>query len=110
MMVRFSFHDYRTAFRAGITLITGSVFVPFLLVGIGGFFFDKRLRSVAAVTLGYALLHFLVLPNWQERWFGAFYPAMTVTAAEALQVRAGPQSPVGSDVRSAHPAGASGLR
>lgn len=84
MSPQFSFHDYLAAFRAGITLITNSFFVPFLLIGIGGFFGPKRMRSVAAVTSFYVLLHFLVLPNWQERWFGVFYLSMVVVAAETL--------------------------
>jgi hypothetical protein len=29
-------------------------------------------------------LHFIVLPNWQERWFGVFYLAMGVCAASAV--------------------------
>ena len=85
MSPQFTFHDYLVAFRAGITLVTNSFFVPFLLIGIGGFFGAKRMRSVAAVTLFYVLLHFVVLPNWQERWFGVFYLSMIVAAAETLQ-------------------------
>lgn len=85
MTVQFSFHDYMAAFRSGITLATGSFFVPFLLIGFGGFFATKQMRSVALVTLAYVLLHFVVLPNWQERWFGVFYLAMAVAAAETLQ-------------------------
>jgi len=37
------------------------------------------------VALAYVLLHFVALPNWQERWFGVFYLSMAVAAAEALQ-------------------------
>ncbi len=85
MTVKFSFHDYLVAFRSGITLVTGSFFVPFLLVGIGGLFGAKRMRTVAVVTFTYVLLHFVVLPNWQERWFGVFYLSMAVTAAETLK-------------------------
>src|SRR5208337_2452373 len=85
MTVKFSFHDYLAAFRSGITLVTGSFFVPFLLVGIGGFLAAKRMRTVAVVSFAYVMLHFVVLPNWQERWFGVFYLAMAVAAAETLQ-------------------------
>jgi len=104
MTVQFSFHDYLVAFRSGITLVTGSFFVPFLLVGIGGFFAAKRMRSVAAVTLAYVLLHFLLLPNWQERWFGVFYLAMAVAAAETLQMHKWTQPPV-RDARPTRSAG-----
>jgi len=104
MPVQFSFHDYLVAFRSGITLVTSSFFVPFLLVGIGGFFAGRRMRSVAAVTLAYVLLHFVVLPNWQERWFCVFYLAMALAAAETLQAHRWPQPPVACDAKPAHSA------
>jgi hypothetical protein len=87
MTVHFSFHEYLTAFRSGITLSTGSVFFPLLLVGIGVFFAANRTRTLAVVTLASVLLHFVVLPNWQERWVGVFYLSMAVAAAETLQHR-----------------------
>jgi hypothetical protein len=87
MTVQFSIHDYLAALRSGITLFAGSFIVPFLLVGIGGFFAARRMRSVAVVTFAYVLLHFVALPNWQERWFGVFYLSMAVAAAETLQGR-----------------------
>jgi|SRR5208282_2775369 len=93
MTAQFSFHDYLVAFRSRMTLVAGSFFVPFLLVGIGGFFAAKRMRSVAAVTLAYVLLHYAVLPNWEERWFGVFYLAMAVAAAETLQAHERPRPP-----------------
>ena len=43
------------------------------------------MRTVAGVTLAYVLLHFLVLPNWQHRWFGVFYLSMGLSAAMALK-------------------------
>ena len=95
MTVQFSFHDYVVALRSGITLATESFFVPFLLVGIVGFFAVKRMKSVAAVAFAYVLLHFVVLPNWQERWFGVFYLAMGVVAAETLQAYKQCQPPSG---------------
>lgn len=104
MTVQFSFHDYLVAFRSGITLVTGSFFIPFFLVGIGGFFVAKRMRSVAAVTFAFVLLHFAVLPNWQERWVGVFYLAMVVAAAETLQENKWLQPPVACDTRPAHTA------
>jgi hypothetical protein len=36
------------------------------------------------VTLASASLHFLVLPNWQERWCGLFYLFKGVCAATRL--------------------------
>jgi hypothetical protein len=80
MVIHFTFRDYLSAFRSGITLATGSFFLPFLLLGTFGLAFSQA-RAIYAVTLSYVLLHFLVLPNWQERWVGIFYLTMVVCAA-----------------------------
>jgi hypothetical protein len=80
MTVQFSAKNYASVLRSGITLMTESFFLPFLLLGTAGVVL-KRMRALYAVTLAYVLLHFLVLPNWQERWFGVFYLSMAVCAA-----------------------------
>ncbi|MHB8217292.1 MAG: hypothetical protein ACYDDS_14555 [Candidatus Sulfotelmatobacter sp.] len=80
MTVQFSFRDYMAAMRSGITLAANSFFIPLLLVGMFGVV-SRRMRPLFAVTLAYVVLHFLVLPNWQERWVGVFYLSMGVCAA-----------------------------
>jgi hypothetical protein len=93
--VHFSFRDYLSAFRSGITLIEGSFFLPFLLLGVLGFV-SGRLKALFAVTLAYVGLHFIVLPNWQERWVGVFYLSSLLCAATAIP--AGPDAQtVGND-------------
>ncbi len=57
-----------------------SFFVPFLLLGATGMVL-RRTRALFAVTLAYALLHFLIVPVWLERYFGVFYLSMAVCAA-----------------------------
>jgi hypothetical protein len=81
----FSVRDYISALRSGLTSIAGGFFLPFLLAGVSGLFRSPRARTVAGVTMAYALLHFLVLPNWQERWFTVFYLSMGLSAAMALK-------------------------
>jgi hypothetical protein len=83
MTVHLTARDYFSALRGGITLMTESFFLPFLLLGAVGIVL-KRMRGLFAVTLGYLLLHFMILPNWQERWFGVFYLAMVVSAATTV--------------------------
>ncbi|MGA7217667.1 MAG: hypothetical protein WBX38_05105 [Candidatus Sulfotelmatobacter sp.] len=83
MTVRLTASDYISAFRSGITLMIESFFLPFLMLGMAGLVV-KRMRGLFAVTLAYVLLHFMVLPNWQERWFGVFYLSMAVCAATAM--------------------------
>jgi hypothetical protein len=84
MTAQFSFADYRAALRAGLTLASNSFFLPFLLLGTMGAV-SRRMRTLFVVTLGYVLLHFLVLPNWQERWFAIFYLSAGVCAAAAVE-------------------------
>jgi hypothetical protein len=86
VIVHFSFRDYLSAFRSGITLAVNSFFLPFLLLGMVGLA-SSRLRTLFGVTLGYVILHFLVLPNWQERWVAIFYLCCGVGAALAMGSR-----------------------
>jgi hypothetical protein len=83
MTVRLSSRDYFVALRAGITLMMASFFLPFLLLGTTGIAL-RQMRGLFAATLAYVLLHFLILPNWQERWFGVFYLSMAVCAAATV--------------------------
>lgn len=83
MVVHFSARDYASAFRSGITKVVESFFIPFLLVGIVGLR-SKRFVPLMGVTLAYVLLHFAILPNWQERWVGVFYLSMIVGTVPAV--------------------------
>lgn len=83
MTVQFSFRDYVAAFRSGITLAANSFFIPFLLLGTVGMV-SKQMRVLFEVTVAYVVLHFAVLPNWQERWVGLFYLCMGVCAATTV--------------------------
>ncbi len=85
MVAHFSIRDYISAFRSGMTLVAGSFLLPFLLAGVSGLFGSTRVRAVVGVTMAYVLLHFLVLPNWEERWFCVFYLSMGLSAAIALK-------------------------
>jgi len=80
MTVQFSLRDYVAAFGTGVTLVANSFFLPFLLLGTIGMA-SKRMRVLFVVALSYVALHFVVLPNWQERWVGLFYLSMGVCAA-----------------------------
>jgi hypothetical protein len=90
MTVDFSLRDYLRFFRSGLTLAAESYLIPFLLVGTIGFLLHSRLRVVAAVTTAYVALHFVVLPNWDERWFAVFYMSMALCAATAIPQNLGP--------------------
>ncbi len=80
MAIAFSARDYFKAFRSGLTSAAEGFLIPFVLLGILGWIYSSRLRIVAVVATVYMLLHFLLLPNWVERWFGVFYLAMVLCA------------------------------
>ena|ERR1051325_9250677 len=82
MVIHLSPHTYISAFRIGITLAFASFLLPFLLLAVISLRSSRPLPLLGA-TLGYVLLHFLVLPNWQERWFGVFYLSAVICAALA---------------------------
>lgn len=84
MTVQFTFHDYLVAFRSGMTLAANSFLIPFLLLGIVGLS-GRRMRALFGVTLAYVALHFVVLPNWQERWVGIFYMCCGICAASVAK-------------------------
>jgi len=79
---QFSFRDYLSAFRTGITLIANSFFLPFLLLGAIGAI-SRQVRVLFAVAVAYAGLHFLILPSWEERYYAVFYLSMGVCAGVA---------------------------
>jgi hypothetical protein len=85
IVAHFSFRDYVSAFRMGITEWANSFFLPFLLLGMIGAMYG-RMRVMFAVTVAYTCLHFVALPNWEERYFGLFYLSMGVCAATAVGI------------------------
>lgn len=91
--VQFTLRDYLSAFRSGVTLVLNSFSIPFLALGVVGLV-ERRMRKLFWVTLAYVGLHLVILPNWQERWVGAFYLSCGVCAActlgRALQGRMSP--------------------
>jgi hypothetical protein len=46
---------------------------------------EKELRALFAVMLAYVILHFVGLPNWQERWAALFYLVCGICAATLVK-------------------------
>lgn len=100
MAVEFSARDYVSAVRSGLSLISESFFIPFLLLGVFGLVVE-RMRVLFAVALSYVVFHFIVLPNWQERWVGIFYLCCGVCGAAVLEKSRLPLPEHGSQLGSA---------
>jgi hypothetical protein len=87
MTVQFSLRQYVSAFATGIRAMLASYTTVFLLLGIAGSWLSRRVRPLILVTSVSVALHYFVLPNWQERWFGVFYLAMGIALVAALRER-----------------------
>jgi len=86
MIVHFSASDYFHAFRQNITVASQSWPIFFVLLAAIGYFRRSRLSILSAISLVYVALHYLLLPNWVERWFVVAYIPMALSAVcvEAL--------------------------
>jgi hypothetical protein len=87
MTVQFSLRQYVSAFATGIRAMLASYTTVFVLLGIAGWWLSQRVRPLILVTSVSVALHYFVLPNWQERWFGVFYLAMGIALVAALRER-----------------------
>jgi len=85
-VAQFTPRDYLRAFRSGITNTADGFFLPFLLAGLAGFLRPGNLiLKIVGVLMGlYLLLHFILLPNYVDRWFGGYYIAMGMLAAGTI--------------------------
>lgn len=75
---------YRNFIGVPLAPAANSFFIPFPLLELGGVI-EKQLRALFAVMLAYAILHFVVLPNWQERWVALFYLVCGICAATLVK-------------------------
>jgi hypothetical protein len=85
--VHFSRQQYFAAFRSGLMNLLNSAFVPFAILGVIGF---RSNRTLPIIALVYAALHYVALPNFQERWFVISYllwavPAFTASSGKQSQ-------------------------
>lgn len=81
---QFSAPDYLRAFREGLSNAADGVLVPFLLLATIGLAKPGPARTVLFITSAYVALHFVILPNWQDRWFCLFYVTAGVAAVRSV--------------------------
>ncbi len=80
MNLHLSARVYLSGMRSSIVLMLESPLLEFVLLGIVGFYRKSPLVWISAVTTAYATLHFLILPNWVDRWFVLTYLAMALSS------------------------------
>ena len=83
VIVHFSFAQYAHFFLSGFKHMFVS-FVPlFILLGLIGL--NRRTAALLGIVTAYSVLHYLILPNWVDRFFGIFYLVTAMTAASQVQ-------------------------
>jgi hypothetical protein len=80
MVVHFLVPQYFHALRANLAVIFQGWLSPFLLLAMIGFFRRSSLAPLSLIAVAYVTLHFLILPNWVERWFVIAYIPMALSA------------------------------
>jgi len=80
MVAHFSGAQYFHALRANLANISQGWLIPFLLLATIGLFRRSSLTPLSGIAVIYVALHFLILPNWVERWFVVAYIPMALSA------------------------------
>jgi hypothetical protein len=78
-----SIADYLHALRSGITTLAAGFFIPYLFMGVTGYFARRNLTLYVfgLLAAANALSHFLLFPFFQDRYYGVYYLAMGLLAA-----------------------------
>jgi len=87
MVVHFSKSDYLRAFREHLPSVLGGWVLAFLLLAVIGYQRRSRLTILSAIGLAYIALHYILLPNWWERWFVVAYIPMSLSACARVNLR-----------------------
>ena len=85
MVVHLTASEYVSAFRANITVMFQGWLMPFLLVAAVGVARQSNLTYLALIAVLYISIHFLILPNWEERWYVVAYLSLALSAIAVRQ-------------------------
>ena len=80
MNLRMSVRVYVSGFRFGIRRMLVSPLLAFVLLGLVGLCRKSRLLLISAISTTYAVLHFVTLPNWEDRWFVITYRSLALSS------------------------------
>jgi hypothetical protein len=94
--VHFSARQYIAAFLLDLKTAASRFVTVFLLLGGIGYTLSPASRRLAGIGFSYAILHYVLLPDWLDRWFGVFYLAMGITAVAGWQAGRGARPPLNS--------------
>ncbi len=86
MIVQFTARQYLRFFLAGFKSMLNSYVPLFLVLGLIGL--NRKTAPLLAVAITYAGLHYLILPNWMDRWMAILYLLTCMTAAYCVRLDA----------------------
>jgi hypothetical protein len=85
MIAHFTARQYVYFFLSGFKAMLNSFVPAFLVLGLLGL--NRRTAPLLGVVTAYVVLHYLILPNWIDRWMGVFYVVTCMAAAINLKKR-----------------------
>jgi len=80
MSVRVYVSGYVSGFRFGIRWMLVSPWLGFVLLGLVGLCRKSRRLLISAISTTCAVLHFWILPNWEDRWFVIPYLSLALSS------------------------------
>lgn len=80
----FTWQDYLAALRSGLRTVANSSAIVFGVLLAMGYKYSRKMRPILILLGGYSVLHFLIYPNYEPRYFVAFYFVIAVTACAGM--------------------------
>jgi hypothetical protein len=79
MTVHFTVGQYARELLSGYKVMLYSFVPVFLMFGLIGL--NRKTAPLLGIASLYAILHYIILPNWIDRWMGVFYLLTAMTTA-----------------------------
>jgi len=85
MIAHFTGRQYLYFFLSGFKAMLNSFVPVFLILSTVGL--NRRTAPLLGVVTAYVMLHYVILPNWIDRWMGVFYVVTCMVAAMNIKQR-----------------------
>jgi hypothetical protein len=83
--VAFTAADYFMALRSGAREILSSTVIPYSLLGVLGYAQVPRMRVWIGLCTAFAIVRFLIYPNYEPRYYGIVFVIIGITACFAVK-------------------------
>lgn len=99
----FTVTDYLIALRSGIRDILSSTAIPYSLLGLLAYVLVPRMRVWIGLCTAFAILRFLIYPNYEPRYYGILFLMIGISACVAVTGHSSTNQQVESGVRAVSP-------